>query len=212
MSIICESISFYENADISNIFDNILSYVDVASDFMYYFSIVENDNVLLWQKNAVLAFAILGACLDFFKCIFMFYAFGEYLDGNTGLANALFTKNRSIFSLLIIVLEDIPQIIIQTMIELNFKKLTFFYIFSISFSLFKSILLIAKSLYVYLSIRRFGIGRSRTIRCGRFTLLHVERMPRNNHTSELSGVTYFNETYDLCGCTYTNSSSENASF
>ena len=61
MSIICESISFYENADISNIFDNILSYVDVASDFMYYFSIVENDNVLLWQKNAVLAFAIIGA-------------------------------------------------------------------------------------------------------------------------------------------------------
>ena len=51
MSIICESISFYENADISNIFDNILSYVDVASAFMYYFSIVENDNVLLWQKN-----------------------------------------------------------------------------------------------------------------------------------------------------------------
>ena len=29
--------SFYENADISNIFGNILSYVDVASDFMYYY-------------------------------------------------------------------------------------------------------------------------------------------------------------------------------
>jgi hypothetical protein len=201
MSLLCDIFELnFNNCDVSNIFGKLISYIDVASDFMYYFSIVNNNNVFLWQKNLILSFAIIGGILDFLKCCSMFNGLGEYLDGNEGLANNLFTKWRTIFSLLIVFLEDIPQFIFQTMIEIQLNSFSIFYLFSIILSSIKIIWMIIKSTYIYVNHKKLVKGETKTIKLCGIKIINIENMPKNNHTSEIIGVTYKTTITELCGC------------
>eukprot|EP00547_Thalassionema_nitzschioides_P002423 CAMPEP_0194201732 /NCGR_PEP_ID=MMETSP0156-20130528/1935_1 /TAXON_ID=33649 /ORGANISM="Thalassionema nitzschioides, Strain L26-B" /LENGTH=365 /DNA_ID=CAMNT_0038927017 /DNA_START=35 /DNA_END=1129 /DNA_ORIENTATION=+ len=130
---------------LSEVFENVITATDVGSDFWFYFEESQKEGVPSALATSTLVFAIFGATLDVVRFFLTFCAhIGIWLEEDKeGHLQTWILNTDEKIGLLVVIMEDIPEIICQAWTEVILKTqvkgriFSAAYILSITFSVLK---------------------------------------------------------------------------
>ncbi len=180
---------------------------DIVSDFLYWNSVREDDDVPVWARTAVLAFACAGILVDAMgSCCICRKSVPDSWGKDQAEASNRYVVAQKKLALAMIVAEDLPQLCRASWITSAYKnEITTWYLVTVFGSLLNILRVVVLSTGYILCerrARRIMVKENRNevrVRCCRCTLQSYEWQP-TGYFGEMGRPTGGSQDIQLCGC------------